>query len=70
MGIAQERDSDTLIGDALGLSRDLTISLYDALYVALAKGLGYNFVTADRALYSRAEGVLPETHWIADVMRA
>lgn len=38
---------------ALRMAREQGLSLYDAAYVALAKQLGCQFVTADRQLYQR-----------------
>ena len=44
-------DSDYVA--ALRMAREQGLSLYDAAYVALAKQLGCQFVTADRQLYQR-----------------
>lgn len=44
-------ESDPVL--AMRLARERGLSLYDAAYVALAKRLGCEFITADRQLYQR-----------------
>lgn len=57
-----------LLGPAFELALSHQLSVYDALYVALALREGCKFVTADRRLYNSLAGALPQTMlWIEDV---
>jgi len=62
-----EEDPDSRLLAAHALSRNLGVSFYDALYVALAQELGFRFVTADAELYHRARRDLPYVAWIGDL---
>ena len=46
----------TLARTAAQLSRDCNVTFYDASFPALARSLGYTFITADRKLYDKLEG--------------
>ena len=43
--------TESLIKESAVISFEKDISIYDAIYVALAKETGYNFITADKKLY-------------------
>jgi predicted nucleic acid-binding protein len=45
----------SILLSAISLAYKHNITYYDAIYLSLAKELGYSFVTADRALYERTE---------------
>jgi len=49
---------DRLLEGALSLALDLSITVYDALYVALAVALNARLVTFDRGLIDRASAVI------------
>jgi len=51
---------------AIGIAFEYDITVYDAIYVALAKETGSNFITADRRLYERV-GELEFVKFIADL---
>lgn len=59
-----------LLGKAAELAFDLHLTVYDTLYLALAKVSGIRFVTADRKLFVKA-GEHPDlvglVVWIADL---
>ena len=42
---------------AIDIARSKDITLYDAYYIALAKEIGYNFITADKKLFNKVEGL-------------
>ncbi|MBI4690704.1 MAG: type II toxin-antitoxin system VapC family toxin [Nitrospirae bacterium] len=46
----------TLLKNAAATSYKFQISIYDAVYVALAKSLDAEFVTADKRLYQKVKG--------------
>jgi len=46
-----------LIKSAVKLSYDYEITIYDAIYLALAKDLEFEFITADKKLYNKIEDV-------------
>ena len=50
---------------AIGIAFEYDITVYDTIYVALAKETGSNFITADRRLYERV-GELEFVKFIAD----
>ena len=58
-------DTNELIIAAYPLVHQFAIAMYDALYVALALQLNYQFVTADRRLYDRISH-LPIAVWTTD----
>jgi len=67
LGFFEKEDPNALIEAAIGLSRELSIAPYDALYLALAEATGIIFVTADHRLYRRIAGRVPYARWIGDV---
>ena len=52
----------TLLPPSLRLAVQFKISVYDAIYVALAQGLQCPFVTADRLLAEKIAQALPAVH--------
>ena len=57
-----------MLPDALSLAYRHDRTVYDALYVVLARRLDARFVTADRSLYNSLAHAYPETMlWIEDV---
>ena len=42
---------ELILEEAIGFSYERKISFYDALYIAVAKQTGYEFITADEKLY-------------------
>ncbi|MEW6481587.1 MAG: type II toxin-antitoxin system VapC family toxin [bacterium] len=42
---------------AIELAYRYEITVYDAIYVALAQDLGYDFITADEKLYQKVKGL-------------
>ncbi len=65
--ISDNEDDDSLLLEAMDLARRLSITPYDAIYVALSERLGYAFVTADQRLYKRIEPQMTFARWIGDV---
>jgi predicted nucleic acid-binding protein len=60
--------ADELREAAFALALERRISVYDALYLALALREGCPFVTADRRLYNALAATLPDTLlWIEDL---
>lgn len=55
---ARRHRHDALLEGALSLALDLSITVYDALYVALAVALNARLVTFDRSLAVRAAQVV------------
>jgi len=45
--------TENLFKESAIISFEREISMYDTIYVALAKETGYNFVTADQKLYQK-----------------
>ena len=46
-----------LLKDAVRLAYKYDITIYDAVFVALAQDLGYRFITADKKLYRKIKGL-------------
>lgn len=60
-----------LLPGAMDIAVRYNRSIYDAFYVALARQLGCQFVTADRKLYNALAAAYPETMlWIEDMPSA
>jgi predicted nucleic acid-binding protein len=58
------RDEDWLLSRAAELAEAAGGSLYDAVYLATAEALGFQFITADRRLYERVKHSLPFARWL------
>jgi predicted nucleic acid-binding protein len=57
--------SRELVSDAFDFAEQFSCSLYDALYLVLARRQAISFLNADRKLHERV-GHLPEVIWVAD----
>ena len=44
-----------ILDSAIDLSFKFSITLYDAYFIALAEGIGYEFITADEKLYNKTK---------------
>lgn len=55
-----------LLNDAVSLSREKSISVYDSSYIVLSKKMDYQFITADDKLYSKVK-TLPHVKLLKDV---
>ena len=53
LGLEVVMTAPTLTKEALKIAYDYQITVYDALYVALAQNLKFEFITADRKLYEK-----------------
>jgi predicted nucleic acid-binding protein len=72
LGIVTVGDSDTLpqlIYAAYKVGQRLGCRIYDALYLVVADGLSFPFLTADRRLYDLAHGEFANLIWIEDYER-
>jgi len=46
-----------ILDSAIDFSFKFNITLYDAYFIALAKDIGYEFITADEKLYNKAKAL-------------
>lgn len=53
LGMKVIASSPGIVSDAIGLAYAHDLAVYDAIFVALARDLGYPLVTADEALIAR-----------------
>lgn len=67
LSIHQAGDDNALVSSAMELASRLDITVYDALYMELAKQVGGGFVTADRKLYDKVRDTFHEAVWIENV---
>ncbi len=65
--ISQPSDDEELFLAALQLASQVPVAFYDALYLALAQRLAYNFVTADTRLHEDTKDKLPWVVWVGDL---
>jgi predicted nucleic acid-binding protein len=65
--LGTEPDPDSVIEQAAGITIDLSISINDAVYIALAQQIGLEFVTADDKLYRAVWGRLTSVRWLGDI---
>lgn len=65
--ISDSEDDNSLLVEAMSVACQLSITLYDAIYVALAQRLDYAFVTADSRLYKRIAAQTAIARWIGDI---
>lgn len=63
--VGDESEVPDIIKSAFVLGQQLGCHLFDALYLAVAEGLGVPFLTADRRLYDRAAAT-QDVIWIED----
>jgi predicted nucleic acid-binding protein len=67
LGIADETDADDRLMAAASLADRFRVSLYDALYLALADESNVRLVTADRQLCDRTAGAAMAVTHLADL---
>jgi len=65
--LGTQPDPESVIQHALGITIDLSIYIMDAVYIALAQQIGFQFVTADAKLYRAISGRRPDVRWLGDV---
>jgi predicted nucleic acid-binding protein len=65
--ITAVEDPSWLLQTAMDISREYPLSLYDALYVGMARETGANLVTADQRMYRGLAGRLPFVVWLGDI---
>jgi predicted nucleic acid-binding protein len=65
VGFSFLEDSDYLI-PAWEIAAKHSLSIYDALYLALAESIGCDFYTGDDRLYKAVEEKLPYVKWIGN----
>jgi len=58
--------SPRITASAFELARKYQLSVYDALYVALARSEGCDFYTGDKKLFRKLSRKLPEVKWVGD----
>jgi predicted nucleic acid-binding protein len=68
--ISDAEDDNSLLIAAMEIAWGHSITLYDAIYVALAERLRYSFVTADRRLHKRIAPQVEFVRWIGDIPSA
>jgi len=64
---ATQPDPDPVIHQAMGITIDLSIYILDAVYIALAEQIDFEFVTADRKLYDAVTDSFPFVRWLGDI---
>jgi predicted nucleic acid-binding protein len=67
LNIVQLTDDEELILAAIELTTRVPVAFYDALYLAIAQRLAFNFVTADRQLHERTKNELPWVAWLGNL---
>jgi predicted nucleic acid-binding protein len=55
LGLETVVTTPTLTKEALRIAYDYQITVYDALYLALAQNLEFEFITADKKLYEKTK---------------
>lgn len=67
LDIAQPAEDEEVLLSAIELTERVPVAFYDALYLALAQQLAFNFVTADRQLHERTKDELPWVVWLGNL---
>ena len=67
LGLAQPIDEEDTLVSAVELTTQFPVVFYDALYLALAQQLAFNFVTADERLHESTKDKVPRVIWIGDL---
>ncbi len=67
LNIALVSDEWDVFLSAIDIATQVSASFYDSLYLAVAQGMSYNFVTADRRLYNHVNSKLPWVVWIGNL---
>jgi predicted nucleic acid-binding protein len=62
-----QTDPEPVIQHAMAITVDLPIFLLDAVYIALAASLGWDFVTDDRRLRDAVADRFPFVRWLGDI---
>jgi len=65
--LGTEPDPDSIIQHAMGITIELSIYILDAVYIALAQEIDYQFVTADDKLYRAVARRLPMVRWLGNI---
>ena len=65
-GVHAEQDGEALLVAALRIASRTGASVYDAMYVALSEGLGYDLITNDRALIDQTAAYPIAVHHLAE----
>ena len=65
--IAQSFDDEDAVVSAVELTTRVPVAFYDALYLATAQQLAYQFVTADNRLHEATKDELPWVVWIGNL---
>jgi predicted nucleic acid-binding protein len=66
LGLETVLATPTLTKGALKVAYDYEITVYDALYIALAQNLEFEFITADKKLYEKTKD-LPFVKYLRDI---
>jgi predicted nucleic acid-binding protein len=66
LGIETVLTTPTFTKDALKISYNYQITVYDALYLALAQNLEFEFITADKKLYEKTK-MLEFVKYLGDI---
>lgn len=67
LGLAQPIDEEDTLVSAIELTTQFPVAFYDALYLALAQQLGFNYVTADEKFHENTKDKAPQVIWIGDL---
>jgi predicted nucleic acid-binding protein len=67
LGISAHADSDFLITEAAGIARKTGATVYDSVYAAYAKSLGFSLVTADESLFRQLASYPVEVHRLGEI---
>jgi predicted nucleic acid-binding protein len=66
-GIGSVIDPQSVIQNAMAITIELPIFFLDAVYIALAERLGWDFVTDDRRLRDAVTHRFPFIRWLGDI---
>ncbi len=67
LDIVYPGENEEFFHSAVELTKRVPVAFYDALYLALAQRLAFNFVTADRQLHERTKDELPWVVWLGNL---
>jgi len=66
-GLSNDGDAYWLVTAAAAIAAELPVFINDAVYIALAENLGYEFVTDDRKLFDKVADRFPFVRWLGDI---